>query len=118
MWQNSFRKLSKNPIIISFNWRRRNNRTSAVAVGVKPAAAVGHLLQLGIDDLLGLLEHGDEVGGLVGVAGREEGVGRAGPLGAARAADAVDVVLRIGRIVEIDYEFHVFHIWNYYGLDE
>ena len=65
------------------------------------------LKQLGVDVLLGLLQDVDQLLGLLGVAGGEEGVGGAGVLGPSRAADAVNVVLRVAGEVEVDHVLDV-----------
>ena len=65
------------------------------------------LEQLGVDVLLGLLQDVDQLLGLLGVAGGEEGVGGAGVLGPSRATDAVDVVLRVVGEVEVHHVLDV-----------
>lgn len=72
--------------------------------------SVPHLEQLGVDGLVGLAEHSDQVAGLFHVVGGEEGVGRARFLTAGRASNAVDIVLRGVRVVIIDDKFHILHI--------
>lgn len=66
--------------------------------------------ELGVDRLVGLAEHRDQVPGLPHVAGGEEGIGRACLLATSRSPDAVDIVLRVVGVVKVDDKFHVFHI--------
>lgn len=72
--------------------------------------------ELGVDVLIGLAEHRDEVARLPHVVGREEGVGRARLLAAGRAANAVDIILRVVGVVKVDDKFHVFHICKEWAL--
>ena len=74
------------------------------------AASVGQLHQFGIDLLVGLSEDINQIFSLLGVAGREEGVGCTSVLSASCAPDAVDVVLRAVRVVEVDDKLDVTHI--------
>lgn len=74
------------------------------------SSVVRHLDQLGVDGLVGLAEHRDQVAGLFHVVGGEEGVGRARFLTAGRASNAVDIVLGGVRVVIIDDKFHILHI--------
>lgn len=69
-----------------------------------------HLEELGVDGLVGLPEHRDEVAGLPHVVGGEEGIGRACLLATCRSANAVDIVLRVVGVVKVDDKFHVFNI--------
>ena len=84
--------------------------TSAPAVTPTTAAepaSLTHLLELGIDHLLGLGQHFDEVVGLGRVLRREEGVGGAGAVFPAGSSDPVDVILGIVRIIVVDHELDV-----------
>ena len=66
--------------------------------------------ELGVDCLVGLAEHRDEVAGLPHVVWSEEGIGRACLLATCRSANAMDIVLRVVGVVKVDDKFHVFHI--------
>lgn len=69
-----------------------------------------HLEELGVDCLVGLTEHRDEVAGLPHVVRSEEGIGCACLLATCRSANAVDIVLRVVGVVKVDDKFHVFYI--------
>lgn len=69
-----------------------------------------HLDQLGVNGLVGLAEHRDQVTGLFHVVGGEEGVGRARFLTSGCASNAVDIILGGVRVVIIDDKFHILHI--------
>ena len=69
-----------------------------------------HVVESGRDHLLGLLQNVDELSGLLGIAGGEEAVGRAGLLGTGRSADAVDVVLGVVGEVKVDHKLYVVDI--------
>lgn len=68
------------------------------------------LEQLGVDCLVGLAEHGDQVAHLFSIVGGEEGIGgtRVGTAGC--PPNTVDIVLRGVRVVIIDDKFHIFNI--------
>lgn len=66
--------------------------------------------ELGVDSLVGLTEHSDEVTGLPHVVGSEEGVSCACLLATSCSANAVDIVLRVVGVVKVDDKFHIFHI--------
>ena len=103
--------------------------TAATAASPSSSAALGQLPQPGVDGLLRLNQHVQQVLGLRGVAGREEGVGRTGgaltsiqidtKVGiksicffnlSSGSADAVDVVLGVARVVEVNDEADVVDI--------
>lgn len=69
-----------------------------------------HLEELGVDGLVGLAEHRDEVAGLSHVVRSEEGISRACLLATSCSANAVDIVLRVVGVVKVDDKFHVFNI--------
>lgn len=69
-----------------------------------------HLEELGVDCLVGLAEHRDEVTGLPHVVWSEEGISRACLLATCCSANAVDIVLRVVGVVKVDDKFHVFNI--------
>lgn len=69
-----------------------------------------HLDQLGINGLVGLTEHRDQVPGLFHVVGGKKGVGRARFLTSGCASNAVDIILGGVRVVIIDDKFHILHI--------
>lgn len=69
-----------------------------------------HLEELGVDCLVGLAEHRDEVAGLPHVVRSEEGISRASLLATSRSANAVDIVLRVVGVVKVDDKFHIFNI--------
>lgn len=69
-----------------------------------------HLDQFGVNGLVGLTEHRDQVTGLFHVVGGEEGVGRARFLTSGCASNAVDIILGGVRVVIIDDKFHILHI--------
>lgn len=69
-----------------------------------------HLEELGVDRLVGLAEHRDEVAGLSHVVWSEEGISRACLLATSCSANAVDIVLRVVGVVKVDDKFHVFNI--------
>jgi len=69
-----------------------------------------HLEELGIDGLVGLSEHSDEVARLPHVVRSEEGIGCACLLATSRSANAVDIVLRVVGVVKVDDKFHIFNI--------
>lgn len=69
-----------------------------------------HLDQLGVNGLVGLAEHRDQVTGLFHVVGGEEGVGCARFLTSGCASNAVDIILGRVRVVIIDDKFHILHI--------
>lgn len=77
--------------------RKRKGCTSQQGFCVSPirftSSVFRHLEELGVDRLVGLSEHRDEVAGLPHVVGGEEGVGRARLLATGRSANAVDIVL-------------------------
>lgn len=75
-----------------------------------PEASGGHVEQFRVDDLLGLAQDVHEFASAGRVLWREEGVRRAGVVGAARAPNPVNVILRRGRVVKVDDELHVVHI--------
>lgn len=69
-----------------------------------------HLDQLGVNSLVGLPKHRDQVAGLFHVIGGEEGVSGARFLTSGCASNAVDIVLGGVRVVIIDDKFHILHI--------
>lgn len=69
-----------------------------------------HLDQLGVNGLVGLAEHRDQVTGLFHVVGGEEGVSRARFLTSGCASNAVDIILGGVRVVIIDDKFDILHI--------
>lgn len=69
-----------------------------------------HLDQLGVNGLVGLAEHRDQVTGLFHVIGCEEGVGCARFLTSGCASNAVNIILGGVRVVIIDDKFHILHI--------
>lgn len=69
-----------------------------------------HLEELGVDRLVGLAEHRDEVAGLSHVVWSEEGISCACLLATSCSANAVDIVLRVVGVVKVDDKFHVFNI--------
>lgn len=69
-----------------------------------------HLDQLGVNGLVGLTEHRDQVTGLFHVVRGEEGVGCARFLTSGCASNAVDIILGGVRVVIIDDKFHILHI--------
>lgn len=69
-----------------------------------------HLEELGVDCLVGLAEHRDEVTGLPHVVWSEEGISCACLLATSRSANAVDIVLRVVGVVKVDDKFHIFNI--------
>lgn len=69
-----------------------------------------HLDKLGVNGLVGLAQHRDQVTGLFHVVGGEESVGSARFLTSGCASNAVDIVLRGVRVVIIDDKFHILHI--------
>lgn len=66
--------------------------------------------ELGVDGLIGLTQHRDEVAGLPHVVWSEEGISRACLLATSRSANAMDIVLRVVGVVKVDDKFHVFNI--------
>ena len=54
---------------------------------------LSQLYELWVDNLLGFLQHSNEVIGLLGVVGREEGVGCARVAATPSSPDAVNIVL-------------------------
>ena len=80
--------------------------------GVHATRHLHHVVEAGVDVLLGLLENVDKVLGLPGVGRGEEGVGCAVVVGTGRTADAVDVVLRVVGKVKVDDILDVGHIWR------
>lgn len=86
---------------------------TVVTVAVATSAAhsvLRHLNQLRVDDLVSFAQHIDEVAGLVRVGVGEQRVRGAGVVGAPGTSDPVDVILRVGRVVVVDYELHVFDV--------
>lgn len=69
-----------------------------------------HLEEFGVDCLVGLAEHRDEVTGLSHVVRSEEGISCACLLATSCSANAVDIVLRVVGVVKVDDKFHVFNI--------
>lgn len=69
-----------------------------------------HLDQLGVNGLVGLTEHRDQVTGLFHVVWGEEGVGRARFLTSGCASNAVDIIFGGVRVVIIDDKFDILHI--------
>ena len=74
------------------------------------AGRLSQLYELWVDNLLGFLQHSNEVIGLLGVVGREEGVGRARVAATPSSPDAVNIVLRVVGIVQVDHKLDVIHI--------
>lgn len=68
------------------------------------------LEQLGVDGLVGLPQHGDQVVDLFDIVGGKEGVGGARFATAGGSPDTVDIVLGGVRVVIIDDKFHIFNI--------
>lgn len=66
--------------------------------------------ELGVDCLVCLAEHRDEVTGLSHVVRSEESISRACLLATSCSANAVDIVLRVVGVVKVDDKFHVFNI--------
>lgn len=60
-----------------------------------------HLVELWVDGLTGLLEHVDELLGLLGIGGGKEGVRCASVLCTSSSTDTMDVVLSVGGKVKI-----------------
>ena len=75
-----------------------------------------HLVEFWVDGLVGLLEHINEILGLLGVGGSEEGISSAGVLSASRAANSMNIVLSVGRKVKIDDIFNVSDIFSVNGF--
>lgn len=73
---------------------------------------VHQLHQLGVDGLIGFLQHFDQLPGLLEVARGEEGVGSALVGAPGRSANAVHVILRAVWIVIVDHKLDIFHIFN------
>lgn len=69
-----------------------------------------HLHQLGVNGLVGLAEHRDQVTGLFHIVGGEEGIGCARFLTSGSASNAMDIILGGVRVVIIDDKFHILHI--------
>lgn len=92
--------------------KKKGKKKPTVAAAAEGAASgqVGHLVQLGVDRLVGLLKHGYQLLGLLHVVGREESVRRASLVRACRPADAVDVVLGAVRIIVVDDKPDVVHV--------
>lgn len=74
------------------------------------SSILSHLEKLGINCLVGLTEHRDEVTSLPHVVLGEEGIGCACLLATCRSANAVDIVFRVVGVVKVDDKFHVFNI--------
>lgn len=68
------------------------------------------LVQLGIDDLLSLLENLNQVIGFVRVTRCEKCIRSSGALRPSGSPDTMNIVLGVGRIVQIYHKFDVFHI--------
>lgn len=69
-----------------------------------------HLDEFGVNGLVGLAQHRDQVARLFHVVGGEEGVRRARFLTPGCASNAVDIILGGVRVVIIDDKFHILHI--------
>lgn len=74
------------------------------------SSVLSHLDQLGVNGLVGLPQHRDQVAGLFHVIGGEEGVRSARFLTPGRASNAMDIILGGVRVVIIDDKFHILHI--------
>ena len=71
------------------------------------SGALGDFLQFGVDHLVGLGQHLDQIFGLGAVAGSEEGVGSAFVVFSSRPSNAMNVILRIVGVIVVDDEFDV-----------
>lgn len=78
--------------------------------GAVTSSVLGHLDEFGVNGLVGLAQHRDQVASLFHVVGGEEGVRRARFLTPGRASNAVDIILGGVRVVIIDDKFHILHI--------
>lgn len=75
-----------------------------------PTGHVHDLVETWIDYLIRLLQHLDQILGLLAVIGREECVRSAGLVRSPGSADAVNVVLGARRVVVVDDKLHIIHI--------
>lgn len=82
-----------------------------VLTAASSAAWVHKLKQFRIDGLACLLQHSDEVSCLSQVSWGEEGVGRALVGTAGCAPNTMDIILRGARIVIVDDELDILHIF-------
>lgn len=94
--------------------RKRNGCSTQHGFCVSPirftSSVFCHLEELGVDCLVGLSQHRDEIAGLPHVVGSEEGISSACLLATSCSANAVDIVLRVVGVVKVDDKFHVFNI--------
>lgn len=81
--------------------------TSTAAAGSRSEGA-----QFGIYRVVGLGQYIDQVLGLARVLLREERIGGASVVGPPCTPDAMNVVLGVVRVVEVDDELHVVHVWG------
>jgi hypothetical protein len=82
------------------------------------ASAVGHLDQFGVDDLVRLSEHRNQILGLSCIVGGEEGVGSSALARPSRSPNSMDVVFRGVRVVEVDHKLYVLNVWMRIRLDK
>lgn len=82
--------------------------TAASTTSASPASsatsATAHLLQLGVDMLLGLSQDDEKVSGLLSVVLGEVGVSGTLGAGSTSSTDSVDIVLGVGGVVVVDNE--------------
>ena len=69
--------------------------------------SLAELQEPGVDVLVGLAQHFDELVGLGCLAGREERVGCAGGASAACSSDAMHIVFRVVGVIKVDDKLHV-----------
>ena len=105
-------KVEKNGLVQYIKIIKKKAITSVSSVTTTP---ISQLEELGIDDLISLLEHLHEIVSFVRVARREKSVGRPGLLSAPSASYSVHVIFRARRIIEIDHELDIFNVWNEQG---
>lgn len=79
-------------------------------MGAVTSSVLCHLDEFGVNGLVGLTQHTDQVTGLFHVVVGEERVRRARFLTAGCASNAVDIILGGVRVVIIDDKFHILHI--------
>lgn len=83
---------------------------ATIATSAAAATVANHLLKLGINILLSLGEHVNEITRLLGIVSGEQGDGGTSLASTAGSADTVDVVLRVVGVVIVEHMSNVAHI--------